>query len=626
MTKIRYLVNLNTHKCEYSLQELNSGKPSDLVEFSPQLDASTPLCKKTLGELANILIKYDKDQLEKLFIESGQFEIGDYLFEQLFGHLDASNLERLINKSTSVDIHIITEVNEFLKLPWALLNNKGKFVATAGWSVNFSPPYESWKDIDISPSPRIMIVMPEPGDQDGTEAGDHLKDLQDIFSAHTYNKIIYTVKTWDDFKAKINTVKPHMLYYYGHGESEEGNSRLLFADEDGRSIKISAVEFTNYLRDLGEDAPALIYINCCSGDAGGILGVGKQLRDIIPAVITNCSKIPVKIAQKQAREIWNNILVNKLMPHEAVAVMRKDFGGEPGELSAIRWLLPVIHCGYKAWKFNPNPTPSEIEINWKNKLDRDKPVAQALYHTDEMLNEEYRAVTFLWYGREGHGVERFHDRLINQMTSDRKGIYRVHEVYPNWSPHFENFYQCAKIMMEEAFKVDDFRKIAEEIRITAKKKGGHQLIVYVRHTPIMQEMKLSNTEYLTKYLRWLNDEFASQLGNKTFALIGLPYIVDEPDEFKKGIKNDVLAEVYENMFFHLLDELSELEKKDITKFLSKSRKPFRNDEIKSVADYIISRTNGQLERVMRELDDLQNMNHLEYLEKIKQQPGGNEYL
>ena len=122
----------------------------------------------------------------------------------------------------------------------------------------------------------------------------------------------------------------------------------------------------------------LVYVNCCQGDAGGFLGVGMQLADFVPAVMTNRTVAMVSAAQAQALAFWENVLLKGIAPHKAVTRLYR--GMEDLNLSAVdvRWMTPVLHCGYDTWRANPPepPPPEPVE----------KPVVR-VWHTDEVRVE-----------------------------------------------------------------------------------------------------------------------------------------------------------------------------------------------------------------------------------------------
>jgi hypothetical protein len=629
MTTIQYLAHLLDGGRIVRLQK--AGAQSAPNEFQSALSTDTPLTingtETTLGTLTAELIKYDQYTLKKFFKERGQFEIGSYLFGQLFNNLKESEREQLRDGNTRVDLRIISDDENLSNLPWPLLNDMGRFVAATGWSVSLSPVHKEREPVELSPSPRILIVMPEPsGEWPDTRAETHLRDLEKLLSGinnlHTLDNSLYLVKTWEEFNQKIYEVKPDILYFYGHGHSEGGTSQLIFAKGEGNlPIHVSASEFTNLLRNLGTNAPALVYINCCLGDAGGLLGIGMQLRQVVPVVITNCSKVYVDNAQVQALDIWRSILINSLPPHEAVAAMRKKFGGEAGALSEVSWMMPVVHCGYSDWIFNPNPVPDEFDLNWRHTLDRVKHTGEVLLLTGTMLREyRQRALTFLWYGKRGQGVEQFYKRLEVELQTNRLPNVRADIRRPDWPPQFDNFQKSVRGMLSEAFEVDDYRKVAEQIRVKANRMGGHQTLVYLRHPPITRGMELYKLAQLKSYLEWLDAEFVSNLSGHVFALIGLAFIVEEPGHFRTKVEKHVEGVRYNNMSFHVLDEFDRIRARDLVNFFWVHKIPIPDDTLEMIVRHIMEVTDGEYEKVVDELIRLRELGPWDYTKNLKTIP------
>lgn len=597
------------------------------IEFPAALGPTTPLnihgVGITLGELTEELIKYDSLNLKKFFHERGQCEIGMYLFEQLFGHLTESEREQLSDRNAQVDLRIVSDDEQISSLPWTLLNDRGRFVAASGWSISLSPSPEKWRPVELPPSPRMIIVMPEPEGWPDTRAETHLRDLEkslsSINSLHTCDKNLCVVKSWEDLRQKIQEIQPDILYYYGHGNTEVGTSHLIFAQRIGNlPIQVSATEFANLLCNLGTNAPVLVYINCCLGDAGGLLGIGRQVRQVIPVVITNFSKVYVDKAQNQALDIWRSILINGLPPHEAVAIMRKRFGGEAGALSEVSWMTPVVHRSYDRWNFNPHLIPDEFDLIWRHTLDRIKHTGEVFYLMGTMMREHrQQALTFLWYGKKGQGVEQFYKRVEVELHNNRLPNTRVYKVRPDWPPQFDNFQQSVRDMLKQAFEVDDYRMVAEQIRVKANKMGGYQTIIYLHHPPITKGMELYKTDQLKSYLQWLDAEFVSRLSEHVFALIGLAFIVEEPDNFRRKVERNVEGVKYHNMSFRVLDELGKIRSRDLDDYFWWHNISIPDDKLQIIKQLIMDRTHGEYESVLNELIFLREVGPWDYIKTFQ---------
>lgn len=628
MKTIRYIAHLMDGGSRVSLQRPQTHPAASQFACNLGHDALLSIDGNeiTLGALADEIVRYDPATIDNLFKERGQFEIGSYLFAQLFQHLTGDGREQLLDPKTRVDLKVVTDDEHLSGLPWALLHDTKRFVAATGWAVSLASPQKEWVPVELPPSPRILFIMPEPSGLYETRAETHLRDLEKLLSSrnslHLCDKSLHVARTWEEFKEKVGEVKPEIIYFYGHGRIEGGTSQLVFAKYDSNEpVEVSASEFTNVLRGLGAHAPALVYINCCLGDAGGLLGIGMQLREIVPAVITNSSKVYADTAQAQALDIWTSILLNGLPPHEAVAAMRKKYGGEAGALSEVSWMMPVVHCGYGEWSFNPNPIPGEFDLNWRHALDRVKHTGSVLLLTETMLREgRQRALTFLWYGKEGQGVEQFYKRLEVELQIGRLPNVKVDIKLPDWPPQFDNFQKAVRGMLADAFEVDDYRKVPEQIRVMANRMGGRQTLVYLRHPPVSRGMHLYKMPQLKNYLQWLDGEFVGRLSGHTFALIGLAYVVGEPEQFRAKVELGIEGVRYSNMSFHVLDELDRIRARDLFDFIEFHKIPIPDDQLSIIVHHIMAVTGGEYERVVDELICMNEMGPWDYIKNFKPGP------
>ncbi|MEZ4866210.1 MAG: hypothetical protein R3C14_33140 [Caldilineaceae bacterium] len=222
-----------------------------------------------LSELTQALISYQSHQLAYLFDERGQLELGHHLYAQTFGQLPEVERRRL-HQADAVDVQIVTADEHLSRLPWALLAHNGIFLTTAGWSVVLADQVETL-DCELPPSPRILVVAPQPVGVTATYAARHLEVLEDRLSSHdhllAWDRHLKLVETWEEFTQQVKAFAPQVVYYYGHGEGDVHNARLTFATGPGRQLlRVPVADFALQLRNM-PTPPCLVYVNCCLGDA-----------------------------------------------------------------------------------------------------------------------------------------------------------------------------------------------------------------------------------------------------------------------------------------------------------------------------------------------------------------------
>jgi len=362
----------------------------------------------TLGHILDSIIKFAPKKL-KNFNERIQLDLGQYLYDQTLGNLPEKEQEHL-RDAKDLDLRILTEDEHIASLPWNLIANKGIFRCTTGWSVSVARRSENGA-CELPPSPRLLIVAPQPAEVAATKADDHLEDLEDILSSHdqrlSFDNGIQVARTWDNFVRLVKEFKPQLVYYYGHGESDGKKTRLIFAQ--GKNLNRTEIPMTDFalcLRNM-EKPPLLVYVNCCLGDAGGFLGAGMQLGDFIPAVITNRAIVYITAAQSQAIALWKSILLRAVPPHQAVATLYARMTDHDLSTADIRWITPVFHCHYSQWKAKPPTPPDRLtdDPHWHLKINRVSQFSYVVANTRLMMREkkaQKSGVCLVWRGRSGY--------------------------------------------------------------------------------------------------------------------------------------------------------------------------------------------------------------------------------
>ena len=114
---------------------------------------------------------------------------------------------------------------------------------------------------------------------------------------------------------------------------------MLFADQQGQVKDTPLPDLAAALQNLPEHGrPKLAYINCCQGDSGGLLGVGRQLLPHIPAVVTNRTTAFIDAARPQALAFWESLLLKGEAPHRALSATHARLGGLGLTTADIRWM------------------------------------------------------------------------------------------------------------------------------------------------------------------------------------------------------------------------------------------------------------------------------------------------
>ncbi len=580
------------------------GRSHQGLALGPQALLSIKGRSYTLGDLVGALIGAKRRLLAEAFDERGQLELGQHLYRELFAETLPSELKR--RESGPLDLRIITTDEQLMRLPWPLLAHQGIFLATEGWSVSLARSPEL-RRCTLPEHPRLLVIAPEPAGA-RTRADAHLEQLERRLSVYDHHlrldEQLRLVTTWEELLSCLPEFKPHLVYFYGHGSGDAHSSQLVFADRAQRRIEKPVTDFVQELRALPE-LPLLVYVNCCGGDAGGLLGAGMQLSPYVPAVITNRTVAEVDRAQSTALALWDGILVKGLAPHAALARLPAGLAELNLSFSDVRWITPVLHAHYDRWEAPParRYDPQDRDPFWHLKLDRVGQFGAVSYQTRQMLRERRpRSLAYIWYGRVGQGIELFHKRLQVELQDDLQPHTMLHEVRPEWPRQLLDPERSFEEMLVEAFGVTSLKLISQSIRAISRDAAGRPVLVYVRHQPVRSKEVL-NLPQLKAYIHWWDRKFAPLLHEQQYALLGISFEVEKPAKFRRYLlENEQIATVdLANTNFRLLDELERVAKDDLYDFLKAHKVELPSRQRDRILDEILDETGGNYEQTIRSL-------------------------
>ena len=619
---MRYIVDIrpstDTYKCVARV-EPSAGKPRMFkAALCPQSEVVIKGARYTLAGLINILLDYNEDDLRKVFDEAGQAAVGRYLYEQIFGELDQR--ERKTLRGTDIELIIVTPDEHVARLPWILLNDDGIFLCARGWSVSLNGS-DDFSATELPSSPRILIAAPQPDNLDPTDAELHLKSLKELLinanPRFSKEQNLQVVRAWEEFREVVDNLKPDVVYFYGHGDGDLHTSRLLFTERQGdMSVSIPVADVANCLSNQPGGPPRLVYFNCCYGDSGGILGVGMQLREFVPAVITNFTAANIKVAQIQAQTLLTHILLEGKAPHVGVAEMRRKLVGGKLSFKEMHWMNLVLHRGYSNWVSTPPKPQSRLarDSYWQLKLDRVNQFSRVYFDTKTMLTDRSpRSLAYLWYGAEGQGQNLFHRRLSIELKGEFASVM-PYEVSPEWPQQFSNPNKSFEDMMAEAFNVQSVGEIPSRIRGDVR-HSSQQLLIYVRHQPIVKSGHVT-VDLIKDYISWWDEFFVAELDAHMFSLLGVSFEVEKDKPFRKILSDkgfDDLNYILRNTTFITLDELTRLNENDLLHFIQKYKIPVPRAQMSDVVKNVLSSTGGDYEKTLEVMKNVERGGWLEYV-------------
>lgn len=590
---------------------IHRGDPEESCELAElALSTDTEVVIKgrphKLGDLMDALINYDVEDIDSIFDERGQRELGQHLYAQTFGKLDKREKERL-SKAGFVDLRIITEDENVSRLPWTLLADDGVFLATKGWSISLSR-HLKYRDHTLPPSPVVLLVLPQPADRRPTDAERHREALEGILRGHK----VLVARTWEQFKRLSVESAPQVIYYYGHGTGDWNNSRLLFAAEGThRSLEIPIADVAVYLRILPGNPPRLVYLNCCYGDAGGILGAGRQLGDFVPAVITNSTAARIGAAQEQGLCFLRSVLLKGNPPHVAITELRCNLADLNLTFKDLRWMTPVLHCHYDRWTTNRPRPRSKLarDPHWDLKVNRSNQFSIVHSNTMRMMRDHRpSALAYVWYGEAAQGVSIFNQRLEVEL---RELSSRFWVINLDWPMHVEDPDKDFEYMLTAALSdrnIDSVDDIPDCIADEFYGKGSGPILLYVSNRHPLRPSAVKPPE-LRKFLNWWANKFVTTLSNKqTFAVLGLSFLLKDVKQDRSDLEETKTSEgVIGRVNFQVLEEFGNLAVKDLVECLMMNQIELPPERLKITLKNILSRSMGRYEPTVELLKDVEQI-------------------
>ncbi len=622
------LTATGTYRVRCWTSENPTGNSEENCRLGPSVGISipgngpaNPAQNITLGEFRHVLTNQAADFASWQFSERTQIELGQHLFAETFGRLKHFETER------DIDLRICVDAGDehLAALPWPLLARDGQFlVSSRGWTVSLVAGGEL-QEVELPPAPKLLVVIPEPRDYNtsGESHRDALRRLlEEVSPRQAGPECLHIASTWDEYRQALEHKTFDLVYYYGYGPGTETESRLAFAGDNGKAEIKAMRDFADALRVNGQSHRKLklVYVNCCGGDSGGLLGAGRQLADVAHCVVTNRSFGTVAALQAQGLEFWRQLLKEGLPPHVAVARNYQSLGESKLSSTNPNWFTPVIHANYREWKSNPARTDRSYDLHWRLSLDRRNQFRTVLGETVEMLSGQSRrrAHAFLWYGEEDQGMELFHERLAVSLSPKLHDVTVVHKLarWPDRDAETsrQTFSERAFVeMLCEVFRVGDVKQIDSRVRDEA---ANSRALVVINHPHVTSRTTMDPKSLLT-YLQWLDHVFPSFDDEEHFYLLGFSFRAGKGkvDEFRERLTQMGYDEPgLQTLRLDVLEPLESIKRRDLANFLEDHEIFIPKERRAKVIDHIMTETKGRYDATLRELQQLVEQGYKESLE------------
>lgn len=540
------------------------------------------------------------------FNERSQLDIGQYLFQQLFGQLPEKDL-RQIGAASSVDIRIITQDDHIYRIPWNLLSNRGIFLSAVSWSTSVSNSKEP-DNCTLPSSPRILAIIPQPAGFTDTKARAHIEDMENLLSPHNHlfsqRHHLKVVNTWGDFNRKLNHFNPHILYYFGYCIGDYSKPKFIFSAGDNNiRHDIPAGNFVNSL-NITDNPIRLIYINSYQSDAQSLLGICKLLENTSPVLVINDTNARIEVVKSQALAFWDSVLVRGFPPHQAINKLHA-FMTDPGiPTEEGRWSIPKMIRNYTEWTYEPYTETAEPNAPHRIlRAGRNAQSAVIQDAVDKMLSRKMKnALVAVWYGCKNQGHETFH-RRVSVEIKDNAPKAVLYEVRPDWPVIDHRPYNTFADMMLETFQTDSLSKIPSIIRARSRTSPDKPLFLYIRHRPVVNR-QLMYPEMLKTYCGFLDTEFAPLFDRNTFIVSGVSFVVKNPLKFQKIIydKMQQANAVAQHSEIRILPELGKITTEEFSGYIKDLNIELPPRHADRIIGNAVEKTQGAYDYILQELE------------------------
>ena len=386
--------------------------------------------QRGLDALASLLDRGGEEALEKHLMGKKLVTVGEALFEVLFGgSAEWTPLLRAAFKVQPDDadpsptfqglrVRIWAEDPVLANLPWRSTAWQGRWLmnalpgGTPGWIFETVVGDRPRRPVNLPGPCKILVVAPQcieaETDQHLDELRRTLEDISEQYKDETHLRI---VEGRGDLETALRGMRPHVVYYYGHGGSVNEQPCLLLGGVGESPVPLPMQD----LRILLEGHPPLaVFLNACKLGAGGWQCAGRQLLPPVRFVCANRTTAFSRYSTQMACHFFQRFLGEGRDPVVSLHAL-------PGTVSTtdFQWATATVWSDYPQWVTRLEQG-KRLHRKPGQRLDRDSQRALARKHVDELTASPNRRVeAFVTYGSEGALVHRFGDQLHDYLHKNK---------------------------------------------------------------------------------------------------------------------------------------------------------------------------------------------------------------
>jgi hypothetical protein len=224
---------------------------------------------------------------------------------------------------------------------------------------------------------------------------------------------------------------------------------------------------------------------------------------------------------------------------------------------------------------------------------------------------EPRGLVFVWFGRDGDGVDLFHGRVeieLGLMQASPDSDTALVWIAMNWPEDLDNPEQAFLDVTLAAFEVERLEDIRH--RLVSRARGRRRMLVYLRHRTPASNDRILDPAGLSAYLHWLDRSLLPLLAPDQHLLAGISFLVNSPGAFQASLGDQGIGEVrpFQSLRLELLPPFGPLSRHDLDVFMGTEGIDLgvglTNARRDMLLDEILDRTGGRYEQVANELAKL----------------------
>ncbi len=314
-----------------------------------------------------------------------------------------------------VRLRIATAESLLLGLPWRLTAWRGRLLADDRWLFMTSGSVDPMAVESTTAPSNVLIVAPrgrsgapqvtgEAPDRGHPEALTDL--LRDVWTAGREEKLrfVRTVRTRRQLESSLRGMRPHVVYFYGHGGLRGGRPALLFGDG---ALPLTAL--ADLFAEVG-NRPAVVFLNATGLGGEAAPTPGELLGGAVPLVLWR--RLPRWTADSTSVALawFRRWLAGAEDPVAALHALRRK-AADPGPETATL----AVHAAYKGWKTAALRVVARQRLP-NLRLDRDHQKALVRKHLAELSRSDSRRVMALVaYGERGNSLGSLWSQLRDYL-------------------------------------------------------------------------------------------------------------------------------------------------------------------------------------------------------------------